>query len=166
MVHQARTNGGVGSMSPRPGTDGNGDLEFTAAARLRELGRCVAPVEISEIWVFPPLPHLEDSSEFLLFTRILPDQMRHLCGAEFDAGNGHGGGSGERLPDVNGKGNGNGASSGAVRRITEYGAMPLHRVQRVVARFRERLGDHREPLHLEIGGDVDSWDRILEPAPE
>lgn len=178
MAHEARTNR-VGSARPTRKTDAGDDMERVAAARLRELGRRIAPVEISQIWVFPPLPHVEDSAEFLLFTRILPDQMRHLCGAEFlvpgDRGAGNGSGSAAGGSVSRGRANGNGAgngsvgteaaSDGAVRRITEYGAMPLHRVPGVVARFRERLGDHREPLHLAIEGDMESWNRILAPVP-
>ena len=136
------------------------------ATRLRDLGQRIAPAEISDIWVFPPLAHLEGSTEFLLFTRFLPDEMRHLCGAEFTAGKGNGGGNGQV---ANGNGNGNGNGSGhstpvdRVRRITEYGAVPSHRVSRVVAGFRERLGDHREPFHFEIGGSADSWGKLVSP---
>ena len=150
------------------------DIGTSVASRLRDLGRRVTPTEISDIWVFPPLPHLEGSGEFLLFTRILPDEMRHLCGAEFVewtgealvnvAGNGNGNGDGNGHGG-NGNGNGHEDATGPdlVRRITEYGAMPRHRVPRVVAGFRERLGDHREPVHFEIGGCPESWRRIIEP---
>jgi hypothetical protein len=48
------------------------------------------------------------------------------------------------------------------RRITEYGAVPSHRVSRVVAGFRARLGDHREPFHFEIGGSVDNWGQLVQ----
>ena len=131
------------------------------ATRLRDLGRRIAPAEISDVWVFPPLSHLEGSTEFLLFTRFLPDEMRHLCGAEFAEGNGNGNGNAHSA-----NGNGNGAAApenGRCRRITEYGAVPSHRVSRLVAGFRERLGDHREPLHFEIGGSADSWGRLVNP---
>ena len=134
------------------------------ATRLRDLGQRIAPAEISDIWVFPPLAHLEGSTEFLLFTRFLPDEMRHLCGAEFTAGKGNGGGNGQ-VTSGNGNGNGNGSGHSTpvdrVRRITEYGAVPSHRVSRVVAGFRERLGDHREPFHFEIGGSADSWGKLV-----
>ena len=136
------------------------------ATRLRDLGQRIAPAEISDIWVFPPLAHLEGSTEFLLFTRFLPDEMRHLCGAEFTAGKGNGSANGQ-VTNGNGNGNGNGSGNGhstpvdRVRRITEYGAVPSHRVSRVVAGFRERLGDHREPFHFEIGGSADSWGKLV-----
>jgi hypothetical protein len=39
----------------------------------------------------------------------------------------------------------------------------MHRVSRVVEGFRERLGDHREPLHFEIGGSAESWSRLTQP---
>ena len=156
-MEQDRTNG---QAMPGSGGNGNGvggpddETRREVATRLRDLGQRIAPAEISDVWVFPPLSHLEGSTEFLLFTRFLPDEMRHLCGAEFATGNGNG----------NGNGDGNGGPAPAddrVRRITEYGAVPSHRVSRVVAGFRERLGDHREPLHFEIGGCVDSWGRLV-----
>jgi len=155
---------------PESGSNGNGvggptddETRREVATRLRDLGQRVAPAEISDIWVFPPLSHLEGSTEFLLFTRFLPDEMRHLCGAEFTDGNGNGNGK-----SANGNGNGNGDGDGAsappdrVRRITEYGAVPSHRVPRVVAGFRARLGEHREPFHFEIGGSADSWMQLVQ----
>lgn len=164
-----------------PKSDGNGngaggptddETRREVATRLRDLGQRIAPAEISDIWVFPPLSHLEGSTEFLLFTRFLPDEMRHLCGAEFTDGNGNGNGK-----TVNGNGHGNGNGNGdeaaappdRVRRITEYGAVPSHRVPRVVAGFRARLGEHREPFHFEIGGSADSWGQLVqveESAPD
>ena len=151
-------------------TNGQAMEASEVATRLRDLGRRIAPAEISDVWVFPPLSHLEGSAEFLLFTRILPDEMRHLCGAEFANGDTNGGGNGHAANGngaTNGNGNGNGSGSPPLendrcRRITEYGAVPSHRVSRVVAGFRERLGDHREPLHFEIGGSMDSWGRLID----
>jgi hypothetical protein len=168
---------------PKSGNNGNGGVGPTdeetrreVATRLRDLGQRVAPAEISDIWVFPPLSHLEGSTEFLLFTRLLPDEMRHLCGAEFTSGNGSGNGktvNGNGHANANGNGNGNGdgapAAPDRVRRITEYGSVPSHRVPRVVAGFRARLGEHREPFHFEIGGSADSWGQLVqaeESAPD
>jgi hypothetical protein len=137
------------------------------ATRLRDLGQRIAPAEISDVWVFPPLSHLEGSTEFLLFTRFLPDEMRHLCGAEFNVGNGNGHAPAGNGTNGNGNGSGEPGAVDPVRRITEYGAVPSHRVSRVVAGFRDRLGDHREPFHFEIGGSADSWGELVfleEPA--
>ena len=154
-------------------TNGRTAPPSEVVTRLRDLGRRIAPAEISDVWVFPPLAHLEGSTEFLLFTRFLPDEMRRLCGAEFVEGNGNGhvihpGGNGNGNGAGNGNGPGNGDGEAAAehdrcRRITEYGAMPSHRVPRVVAGFRERLGDHREPLHFAIGGCSDSWGQLVNP---
>ena len=172
-MEQDRTNSQAMSGS---GSNGNGvsgppddETRREVATRLRDLGQRIAPAEISDIWVFPPLSHLEGSTEFLLFTRFLPDEMRHLCGAEFTTGNGNqktvnGNGIGSTNGNGNGGGNGDGAPTtpDRVRRITEYGAVPSHRVSRVVAGFRARLGDHREPFHFEIGGSADNWGQLVQ----
>lgn len=146
--------------------DGNGTsghpavaavVDSDLAVRLRALEHSVSPAEISDLWVFPPLPDLEDSGDFVLFTRVLPDEMRRICRVEFlevvvTNGNGH---------QVNGR-NGNGPVT-PVARITEYGRVPSKRVQRVVDGFRRRLGDDREPLHIRVDGCPDSWIRMLAP---
>jgi hypothetical protein len=150
-------------------TNGRTVPAWEVATRLRDLAQHIAPAEISDVWVFPPLSHLEGSKEFLLFTRFLPDEMRHLCGAEYADVNGNGNGSAHTV-NGNGTTNGNGdgneelvSENGRVRSITEYGAVPSDRVSRVVAGFRARLGDHREPLHFEIGGSADNWGRLVNP---
>ena len=173
--------------------DGNGTsghpaiatvVDSDLAVRLRALGYSVSPAEISDLWVFPPLPDLEDSGDFVLFTRVLPDEMRRVCRAEFadvvvTNGNGNqangrngGGVAGNGQTPVNGNGNGigdgngNGNRSGThVARITEYGRVPSKRVQRVVDGFRRRLGDDREPLHIRVDGCPDSRIRMRAPEP-
>ena len=163
--------------------DGNGTsghpavatvVEPELAIRLRALEHSVSPAEISDLWVFPPLPDLEDSGDFVLFTRVLPDEMRRICRVEFAEAvvtNGNG----QQVNGRNGDGvvgdgqasrNGNGPGSGIgtpVARITEYGRVPSKRVQRVVDGFRRRLGDDREPLHIRVDGCPDSWIRMLAP---
>jgi len=164
-MEQDRTNGRAGSRSAGNGKGAgvavDEDIRLQVATRLRDLGQRITPTEISDIWVFPPLPHLEGSSEFLLFTRFLPDEMRYLCGVEFTSGNGNG--STTVITNDSGNGSGGHASgSDRVRRITEYGAVPTHRVSRVVDGFRARLGDHREPLHFAIGGCADNWSQLVD----
>ena len=171
--------------------DGNGTsghpaiapvVDSELAVRLRALEHSVSPAEISDLWVFPPLPDLEDSGDFVLFTRVLPDEMRRICRVEFAdtvvtngngqhvngrngdgvAGNGHTNGSTPENGSEDGNGNGNGSGT-PVARITEYGRVPSKRVQRVVDGFRRRLGDDREPLHIRVDGCPDSWIRMLAP---
>lgn len=159
------------------GTSGHPAAQIAAdselATRLNALGRSVSPVEISELWVFPPLPDIEESGEFVLFTRVVADEMRRVCAVEFGngvAGNGaaptYGNGSGNGAGAANGNGNGNGARvPGPTVRITEYGRVPSNRVQRVVDGFRRRLGDDREPLHLRVDGCPHSWVSMLASGP-
>ena len=104
------------------------------AGRLRRLAGRIPPDELSEVWVFPPLEDVEDSDEFHLFTRRMGDGVFRVCAAEF---------SGE-----NGK---------SEARVTVYGAVPEARVPRLVAGFRDRLGDGREPLYLPIFGSLERW---------
>ncbi|MEJ2481727.1 MAG: hypothetical protein P8049_00995 [Gemmatimonadota bacterium] len=170
--------------------DGNGTSEQSAATtavesdlatRLHALGRRVSPIEICDLWVFPPLPDIEDSSDFVLFTRLLADEMRRVCAVEFtdppatSNGNpsgqrpangngsaGHGPANGGSDPNgVSGTGANDVAGSLPSVRITEYGRVPAGRVQRVVDGFRRRLGDHREPLHVQVDGCPHSWVRML-----
>ena len=51
---------------------GNGhvDSQDSLTARLGHLAQRVPPPMIADVWLFPPLPDVESSSEFLLFTRI------------------------------------------------------------------------------------------------
>jgi hypothetical protein len=174
--------------------DGNGTsghpaiaagVDSDLAVRLRALGHSVSPTEISDLWVFPPLPDLEDSGDFVLFTRVLPDEMRRVCRVEFAdpvVTNGNGQQANGRNGNGNGvagngraagNGNGNGTSVAAhghdsetpVAHITEYGRVPSKRVQRVVDGFRRRLGDDREPLHIRVDGCPDSWLQALAREP-
>ena len=165
--------------------DGNGTsghpavaavVDSDLAVRLRALEHIVSLAEISDLWVFPPLPDLEGSGDFVLFTRVLPDEMRRICRVEFAEaaatnGNGHQvngrngngvAGNGQATGNGNENGNGNGPET-PVARITEYGRVPSKRVQRVVDGFRRRLGDDREPLHIRVDGCPDSWNRMLAP---
>lgn len=150
------------------------------AARLRELGRRVPPADISDVWVFPPLPYLEGSAEFLLFTRFTTeglDGKRRLCAAEFrslPAGNGANGsawsvragngadGEGQVDP-MRDLGDDGREASQMAGKITEYGAVPTSRVPGLVAGFQRRLGDDRDPVHLALGGCPHSWEQLVVP---
>ncbi len=144
-----------GSGSNGNGVDGPPDDEVRreVATRLRDLGQRIAPAEISDVWVFPPLSHLEGSTEFLLFTRFLPDEMRHLCGAEFNVGNGNGHAPAGQRHERKWK-----RKRRARRRSIASGASrSTERCRRTGSRgwwpgSGTRLGDHREPFHFEIGG--------------
>ncbi|MFQ5745927.1 MAG: hypothetical protein ACE5HF_01755 [Gemmatimonadota bacterium] len=116
------------------------------ALRLRELGRQVSPLEISELWIFPPLADLDEPSEFLLFTRFLEDGSRRLCGARLAAENG--------------------GSRAAIEDVIEFGSVPSGRLPGLVQRFQRRLGDEREPAHFAVDGCPLSWDALVTADPE
>ncbi len=144
-------------------------------ARLEELGRHVSPSEISEIWVFPPLPELDETQEFVLLTRRQSTGLDRVCVVDFtevDApapnGTNRSGTNGHAASGNGSNGNGadrHGGNEGPIVRVTEYGRVPSHRVQRVVDGFRSRLGDARDPLHLRVDGCPDRWGRMLASEP-
>jgi len=126
--------------------NGNGTrpaLSGELTIKLRQLGRSVSPIEISDLWVFPPIEELEDSAEFFLFTRFLSADVRRLCAARFVAAKGGG-------PEPQVK-----------QEVTEYGSVPAQRLPRLIEGFRKRLGDGRPPIHLTIEGCPLSWDRLV-----
>lgn len=139
----------------------NGSTETISeltAARLRRLAGRIPPDELSEVWVFPPLEDIEGSDEFHLFTRRMSEGVYRVCAAEFP-GNG---GKGDAEGGSDGSATGASASTGDGKkagepRVTVYGAVPESRVPRLVAGFRDRLGDGREPLYLPIYGSLERW---------
>lgn len=108
--------------------------------RLRRLAGSIPPEELSEIWIFPPLDDVEGSDEFHLFTRCVGEGVYRVCAAEF--------------------------TTAGITRVTVYGAVPEGRVPRLVAGFRHRLGDRRDPLHLPIFGSLARWRLAVGADPE
>ncbi len=120
--------------------NGQGTIAPETIGRLRRLAGSIPPEELSEVWVFPPLPDLENSEEFVLFTRRMSEGVFRVCAAEF--------------------------TRGETARVTIYGAVPEARVRNVVAGFQRRLGDRREPLHLPIFGSTERWRLVVGADPE
>lgn len=143
------------------------DVSEELAGRLRAVARAVSPEEIGELWIFPPLAEMEHSAEFVLFTRRLEEDRRRVYTARASPGAGDG-------PGENGAGSngtrpasregdpaaiaGNGAPA---QTITEHGSVPSGRVHRLVDRFRRRLGDEGEPLHVVIEGRRERWATLV-----
>lgn len=120
--------------------NGQGTIAPETIGRLRMLAGSIPPEELCEVWVFPPLLDFENSGEFVLFTRRMSDGVFRVCAAEF--------------------------TRGETPRVTVYGAVPEARVMNVVAGFRRRLGDRREPLHLPIFGSKERWRLVVGADPE
>ncbi|MDT8436485.1 MAG: hypothetical protein RRA92_06985 [Gemmatimonadota bacterium] len=141
--------------------NGSHAIDADLARRLRALAGSVPPDEISELWVFPPLAAVEDSREFVVLTRLLPDGMRRVCAAELPPCTENGTAATPRAEAaVPAQGNGDAAAGPA---LAEFGRVPSGRVGRVVEGFRRRLGDAMEPIHLRIEGRAEAWDRALAP---
>lgn len=112
------------------------------ARRLQALARTVPPLEIAELWVFPPLAELESSAEFFLFTRFHGEERRVLCSARLQRENG----------------------SDARQVVVEHGSVPADRVPRLVRRLQRRLGEDGQPFHALIEGSIARWKALFEEA--
>ena len=114
------------------------------AARLGDLSRHIPPPRIADVWLFPPLPQVEDSSEFFLFTSILDDGGRALYSARM-------------VPA-------NGTPSHQV--VVEHGRAPANRVPGLVAGLQKRLGQPAAVRHIPIEGDGARWEALVEQSRE
>lgn len=112
--------------------------------RLEHLGTRVPPPLIGDVWLFPPLPEVESSSEFLLFTRILDDGARTLYSARIELANG----------------------SPAHQVVVEHGRAPADRVINVVSGMQRRLGQPAPARHVPIEGDHERWQALLDQTLE
>lgn len=119
------------------------------ATRLRHLTRHIPPVEIHDLWIFPPLPDLEGSSEFFLLARRNGGTALRVYSVRLPAGEGT---PARRSAD---------GEARASQEVVEHGSVPPDRLPRLVEGFRRRLGDEREPLYFSIGGCEESWTRLL-----
>jgi len=112
------------------------------ATRLSELEQRVPAPEIADVWLFPPLPEVVSSSEFLLFTRILERDMRVLFSA--------------RMVPANG--------SPSHQVIVEHGSAPADRLPRLVTALQRRLGQPAPARHVPIEGQLERWESLLAEA--
>ena len=114
------------------------------AARLGHLAQWVPPPLMADVWLFPPLPEVESSSEFLLFTRILEDGARGLYSA--------------RLVPENG--------TPAHQIVVEHGRAPADRVTKLISGLHRRLGHDAPARHVNIAGDHDRWQVFMDETRE
>lgn len=140
------------------------DLSEELVRRLRSVGRAVTPGEIGELWIFPPLEDVEESAEFLLFTRLSGNGDRRLYSARMgrdvppegeDAGPTGDAGAEAVAP-------GEAPANGRRQRITDHGTIPADRVPRLVERFRRRVeAEGHEPVHVVVDGAPERWRELL-----
>jgi len=122
----------------------NGQAAGSAALanRLDEVERQVPIPQIADVWLFPPLPDVVDSSEFLLFTQVLEGNVRALYSA--------------RMVPANG--------SPAHQVIVEHGSAPADRVPGLVSGLQRRLGQSLPARHVQIAGEPERWRRFVDEA--
>ena len=124
--------------------DDSADRQDSLFVRLGHLGQRVPPLLIADVWLFPPLPEVESSSEFLLFTRILDDGARTLYSARMEPANG----------------------SPSHQVVVEHGRAPAERVVNLVSGLQRRLGHPAPARHVPIEGDHERWQALLDQTLE
>jgi hypothetical protein len=110
------------------------------ATRLNEVERRVPVPRIADVWLFPPLPDVVSSAEFLLFTTMLEDETRALFSA--------------RMVPENG--------SPAHQVIIEHGTAPAELMPKLVSNLQDRLGQVAPARHVCIEGELESWRELVE----
>jgi hypothetical protein len=135
------------------------------ARRLLEVARRIAPGEIGELWIFPPLPEVEASAEFLVLTRYVADGRLRLYTArrpgpprperELSA-------VGEERPRKET------AATPAAPPLDEevraHGVVPADRVPRLLERFQRRVGTEHDPVHVRVEGSEARWRALVGAA--
>lgn len=138
--------------------------------RLRDVELRVDPAEIGGVWIFPPLPELEESSEFVLLSRYLADGRLRLytSGLRRRSREGDAGAEGAREAGGDPGSGPEGASAppaGPDHEVTEHGAVPADRLPRLLERFRRRIDQEADPRHVSIEGSRERWEALV-PRPE
>ena len=110
------------------------------ATRLNDVERRVPVPRIADVWLFPPLPDVVSSSEFLLFTTMLEDETRALFSARM-------------VPD-------NGVPAHQV--IIEHGTAPADLMPKLVSNLQSRLGQMAPARHIPIEGELERWRQLVE----
>jgi hypothetical protein len=110
------------------------------ATRLNEVERRVPVPRIADVWLFPPLPDVVSSAEFLLFTTMLEDETRALFSA--------------RMVPENG--------SPAHQVIIEHGTAPAELMPKLVSNLQDRLGQVAPARHVCIEGELERWRELVE----
>lgn len=110
------------------------------ATRLNEVERRVPVPRIADVWLFPPLPDVVSSSEFLLFTTMLEDETRALFSA--------------RMVPENG--------SPAHQVIIEHGTAPAELMPKLVSNLQDRLGQVAPARHVAIEGEPERWRELID----
>lgn len=145
-----------------PGDPGPGLPEpapVPVAIRLLEVARRVPTGAIGEVWIFPPLPEIEESAEFLVFTRYEEDGRLRLYTARRRRG------SPVATADRP-EGEAAGATTGAdpQEEVRAHGVVPADRLPRLLERFQRRVGPDHEPVHVRVEGSDDRWRALVRRA--
>ncbi len=125
---------GVGSSS-KP------ERSLPLAARLRAISESIPASQIAELWVFPPLPNRETTSEFLLLTCYDGAGRRRIVTAHVEA---------QSTDPENDE-------YEWIQKLEEHGAAPEDWVAGIPDRLLRRLADAGVPEVVEIAGEPERW---------
>jgi hypothetical protein len=139
------------------------------AKRLVEVARRIDPAEIGDLWIFPPLPDIETSAEFLVFTRYAADGRLRLYTVRRPGPARGAGGAPDEEPDrtesgVPSSGVASGPATAAGDELRAHGVVPADRVPRLLDRFQRRVGADHDPVHVELGGSEARWRSLVGAA--
>jgi len=139
------------------------------AGRLRDVEARIDPEQIVDVWIFPPLRDLDDSSEFVVLSRSVPDGRRRLYTAGLRRRPPEPPPAEEGTEEAESAAAEPGAPEGAASRaptheVTEHGVVPAERLPRLLERFRRRIGEQHEPRHVAIQGSRARWEALV-PRP-
>lgn len=133
------------------------------ARRLLEVARRIDPGEIGELWIFPPLPEVEASAEFLVFTRYASDGRLRLYTARDP-------GPARPAPGTEPRGGPRAMATAAepegeaAEEVRAHGAVPADRVPRLLERFQRRVGMDHDPVHVRLEGSRVRWRSLVRSA--
>jgi len=158
------------SGAPSPGSTGPEDglpepAPLPVARRLLEVARRIAPREIGELWIFPPLPEVEASAEFLVLTRYVADGRLRLYTARKPGPlrpEGDRSAVGEERPRT--EAIAARADPTLDEELRAHGEVPADRVPRLLERFQRRVGTEHDFVHVRVEGSEIRWRALVRAA--
>lgn len=123
------------------GSSSKPERSLPLAARLRAIAEDIPASQIAELWVFPPLPNRETTSEFILLNCFDGAGRRRIVTAHVEA---------QPSDPENDE-------FEWIQKLEEHGAAPERWVAGIPDRLLRRLADAGVPEVVEIAGEPERW---------